>query len=65
MKLSTSLLKLEEGQPLKNGTAKDILNLYCSDCLVKVIVDGQVREIKEIRQLSTGTNEPIIHAFVV
>lgn len=65
MKLSTSLLKQETGVPMKNGTAKDVLNLYHSDCLVKVIVDGQLREIKEIRQVSTGTGEPIIHAFVV
>lgn len=65
MKLSTSLLKQEPGVSMKNGMVKDILNLYCSDCLVKVIVDGELRDIKEVRQVSTGTGEPIIHAFVV
>ena len=65
MKLSTSLLKQEPSVPMKNGMVKDILNLYRSDCLVKVIVDGQLRDITEVRQVSTGTGEPVIHAFVV
>lgn len=65
MKLSTTLIKQPDGEPMKNGTAMNVLNLYHPDCLIKVIVDGELRDVTEIRQLSTGTNEPIVHAFVV
>lgn len=65
MKLSTTLVKQPDGEPMQNATAKNILNCYHDGCLVKVVVDGQLRDIKEIRQISTGTNETIIHAFVI
>lgn len=65
MKLSTTLIKQPDGEPIKNGTVKEILSVYHPDCLIKVIVDGELRDVKEIRQVSTGTNEPIVHAFVV
>lgn len=64
MAFTPTILTLQPDTPLTVKRLGTTLNYTHDDCVIKILIDGQLVDVAEIRQASTGVGQPVCKVFV-